>query len=147
MIEKRAPGKLYIAGEYGVVEPGGPAVLVADDAASWYESGRVEDLTVRGNRFIECGGPDQAVIAIVPENEIIDDSAPVHRRIRIADNAFETRVARVLDAKSTRSLEFAGNTVRVLEGGAADPQRFYRFIACSEVEIGNNRFETGLPQE
>lgn len=31
MIEKRAPGKLYIAGEYGVVEPGGPAVLVAVD--------------------------------------------------------------------------------------------------------------------
>lgn len=31
MIEKRAPGKLYIAGEYGVVEPGGTAVLVAVD--------------------------------------------------------------------------------------------------------------------
>lgn len=31
MIETRAPGKLYIAGEYGVVEPGGPAVLVAVD--------------------------------------------------------------------------------------------------------------------
>lgn len=31
MIETRAPGKLYIAGEYAVVEPGGPAVLVAVD--------------------------------------------------------------------------------------------------------------------
>lgn len=31
MIEKRAPGKLYIAGEYAVVQPGGSAVLVAVD--------------------------------------------------------------------------------------------------------------------
>ncbi len=31
MIETRAPGKLYIAGEYAVVEPGQPAVLVAVD--------------------------------------------------------------------------------------------------------------------
>ncbi|SJM63174.1 phosphomevalonate kinase [Gulosibacter sp. 10] len=31
MIETRAPGKLYIAGEYAVVEPGVPAVLIAVD--------------------------------------------------------------------------------------------------------------------
>ena len=31
MIETRAPGKLFIAGEYAVVEPGEPSVLVAVD--------------------------------------------------------------------------------------------------------------------
>lgn len=31
MIETRAPGKLYIAGEYAVVDPGQPAILVAVD--------------------------------------------------------------------------------------------------------------------
>lgn len=31
MIEAKAPGKLYIAGEYAVVEPGHPAILVAVD--------------------------------------------------------------------------------------------------------------------
>lgn len=31
MIETRAPGKLFIAGEYAVVEPGQPAVLIAVD--------------------------------------------------------------------------------------------------------------------
>lgn len=49
MIETRAPGKLYIAGEYAVVEPGHPAVLVAVDryltvrltAAAAADSGRV----------------------------------------------------------------------------------------------------------
>lgn len=31
MIATRAPGKLFVAGEYAVVEPGGPAVLIAVD--------------------------------------------------------------------------------------------------------------------
>lgn len=31
MIEVSAPGKLYIAGEYAVVEPGHPAIIVAID--------------------------------------------------------------------------------------------------------------------
>lgn len=31
MIEATAPGKLYIAGEYAVVEPGHPAIIVAID--------------------------------------------------------------------------------------------------------------------
>ena len=31
MIEVTAPGKLYIAGEYAVVEPGHPAIIVAID--------------------------------------------------------------------------------------------------------------------
>ena len=31
MIEVSAPGKLYIAGEYAVVEPGHPAIIVAVD--------------------------------------------------------------------------------------------------------------------
>ncbi|MBD2872930.1 alpha-1,3-galactosidase-related protein [Paenibacillus arenilitoris] len=121
------------------------AVLVADDAASWYESGRAADLTVRGNRFIECGGTDQAVIAILPENEEIDETAPVHRHIRIADNVFETREALVLNAKTTRSLAFTGNTIRVPAGVAAEPEQAFRLIACSEVDIRNNRFESDLP--
>ena len=44
MIVSRAPGKLFIAGEYAVVEPGEPAVLVAVD----------RHLTVR---LTEAGGP------------------------------------------------------------------------------------------
>ena len=31
MIEVTAPGKLYIAGEYAVVEPGHPAIIAAID--------------------------------------------------------------------------------------------------------------------
>ena len=42
MIEVSVPGKLYIAGEYAVVEPGYPAVIVAVDITAIYPfDGRV----------------------------------------------------------------------------------------------------------
>jgi hypothetical protein len=115
------------------------AVLVADDAASWYESGPVKDMEIRGNRFIECGTGELAVIAIAPENEDIDENAPVHRNILIEDNVFETKEARVLDAKSTRSLTFAGNAVHA-SASFAELGEAIRLVACSDVRIASNKF-------
>ena len=39
------------------------AILIADDARSWFESGPVTDVTIRRNKFIECGEP---VINVAP---------------------------------------------------------------------------------
>lgn len=61
------------------------AILVADDAMSWYESGPVHDLTIRRNTFIQCGGP---VIFISPENKKYEGA--VHRNIVIEENVFES---------------------------------------------------------
>ncbi len=60
-----------------------PAILVADDARSWYESGPVRDLTIRRNLFIECGSP---AIAVWPEYDRF--IRPVHSNIRIEANRF-----------------------------------------------------------
>jgi len=115
------------------------AVLVADDAASWYESGRVEELTVRDNRFVECGEPGIAVLSIAPENEEVDEDAPVHRNVRVLNNVFETGGASVLlEAKSTRGLSFVGNEIRS-GAGSAVPEEAIRLVACSEVDIRDNR--------
>jgi F0F1-type ATP synthase gamma subunit len=118
------------------------AILVANDAASWYESGRVEDLSVHGNRFIDCGSREVPVIAIAPENEEIELDDPVHSNIRIEDNVFETSEARVLDAKSTRSLTFRNNEIFAASGsnGFANVLEAIRLTACSEVNIEANRF-------
>lgn len=61
------------------------AILVADDAMSWYESGPVHDLTIRRNTFLQCGGP---MILISPECRKND--GPVHRNIRVEENVFES---------------------------------------------------------
>ena len=61
------------------------AILVADDAMSWYESGPVHNLTIRRNTFLQCGGP---VILIAPEYK--EYEGPVHKQILIEENVFES---------------------------------------------------------
>jgi len=92
------------------------AILIADDALSWYESGAVRDVTIRRNRFIGCGyndAPDDYVIAIAPENRKTVDGAFVHHNIRIEDNEFDTRGGRLLKARSVDGLTLQHNRVVV----------------------------------
>lgn len=59
------------------------SILVSDDARNWYESGPVNDLTIRNNTFIECSNP---VINILPET--VRFNQPVHKNILIEGNKF-----------------------------------------------------------
>jgi hypothetical protein len=82
------------------------AILIADDANSWFESGFVRDVTIRGNRFIQCHEP---VIEIAPENRTQDPDQPVHRNIRILDNDFDLKAQNPISARSTQELSITGN--------------------------------------
>ncbi|WP_169086590.1 right-handed parallel beta-helix repeat-containing protein [Paenibacillus sp. PL91] len=115
------------------------AVLVSGDAVSWYESGAVKDLTIQGNRFVECGNAELPVISILPENEEIDLEAPVHFGIQIVDNSFDMGEARVMEAKSTRALAFKNNTVASV-GETLRLEDAIRLTACSEADVTDNRF-------
>ncbi len=61
------------------------AILIADDASGWFESGPVRDVTVRGNLFKQCQGP---VIYVHPENR--ENAGCVHHNLRIIDNQFDS---------------------------------------------------------
>lgn len=116
-------------------------ILIADDAASWYESGPVTDVTIRGNRFLDCGAPDHPVIAVAPENTIVDLDQPVHRNITITDNVIVNAHAPVLQAKSTHGITVTGNTI---VDGNNDPEpptteQWFEFVACRAVEVSGNR--------
>ena len=76
------------------------AILIADDANSWFESGPVRDVTIRRNRFLKCGEP---VLQIHPENQTANPEEPVHSNIRILDNTFESGG---ISARSVRGLTF-----------------------------------------
>ncbi|WP_435169165.1 alpha-1,3-galactosidase-related protein [Paenibacillus glycanilyticus] len=113
-------------------------ISVADDAESWYESGKVGDLTIRNNQFIECGGPDHPVIVIAPENTELDVARPVHAGIRIEGNRIETRDAAALGAKSTGLIDFISNEI-VMTADADKPVRsLIMLTACSGVRIAGN---------
>lgn len=119
-------------------------ILIADDAESWFESGRVEDVTICNNTFNHCGGREHPVILIAPENKQIEIDIPVHRNIRIEGNAiYAGKETLLLDAKSTRGLTFRKNVfsftgvVRQL----ADLAKVIRLISCTGVQIQDNKID------
>ncbi|GLX68817.1 right-handed parallel beta-helix repeat-containing protein [Paenibacillus glycanilyticus] len=116
------------------------AVLVAGDAGSWYESGCVHNLTIRGNSFFECGGAEHAVIAISPENA---EPEFVHAGIMIEDNRFDMRAAPVLAARYAKELTFANNQISVHHGHAQQDREAdaaIRLTGCDEVTLSGNRY-------
>lgn len=122
------------------------AILIADDASGWYESGPVQDVTIRNNTFEECGynqAPGNYVIAIAPENHELVPGYMVHRNIRIENNVFKVYDFPVLTARSTEALIFKNN--KIIRTGFMEPKGDYRpqfkLNACRKVEIRNNPVE------
>lgn len=122
------------------------AILIEGDASSWFESGPVRDLTIRDNRFVECGDAAFPMIAIAPAIDEPDAARPVHRGIRIEGNRFETRDALVLKAKGAAEISFAGNEIRAsaVPGGGFGAfsalEETIRLTACADTDVRNNRF-------
>lgn len=109
------------------------AVLIADDARSWFESGPVTDVTIRRNKFIECGEP---VINIAPENNKY--AGAVHRNISITDNHFQLKGETMVSARSTDGLTITGNLI-----GLPDESKQNSVVIseqCEKVDVRNNCF-------
>jgi hypothetical protein len=113
------------------------AILIADDAKSWYESGPVRDVLIKGNRFEECGynsAPDNYPIAIVPENSELVPGYAVHKNIRITDNIFIVYDYPLLKARSVDGLVFRNNSIRSSSFLPAGERRDrIKLIACTHV--------------
>ncbi len=110
------------------------AILIADDAGSWFESGYVRDVTIRNNKFIDCASP---VINIRPENTEIAEEYPVHKNIQIVNNQFKLDKNLLLSAKSTGNIKFSNNVVEVNKFLEIDD--LVNLKACSNVEIKGNQ--------
>ncbi|SUE34351.1 right-handed parallel beta-helix repeat-containing protein [Rikenella microfusus] len=110
-------------------------ILIADDARSWFESGMVRDVTIRGNRFVECASP---AILIAPEND--RNGGYVHRNIRIENNRFRLSDAgAAVSAKSVGGLQIRGNLFSTPQNTSID--RLIRTEACDGITIEDNRIE------
>lgn len=106
------------------------AIQVDADARSWFESGCVRDMTIRGNRFHLCGDP---VIAIQPRNSV--PNPEFHRNIRIEKNFFQLRGPIAVAAKSTTGLRVTEN--RILTKPGADETRLIQTSDCADAVIHN----------
>jgi hypothetical protein len=124
------------------------AILIANDASSWFESGAVQDVTIRNNTFTECGynsAPGNFVIAVAPENHLQVPGYFVHSNIRIENNTFSVYDYPILTARSVDNLSFTGNTVKwttLMKSG--EKGAGFDLTDCKNVTVKNNLIE--LPQ-
>jgi hypothetical protein len=110
------------------------AVLMEDDAESWFESGPVKNALIRNNEFIECGAP---AISIHPENKVFDK--PVHHNITITNNRFVlNNDGKVLFAKSTSGIKFSGNQIK--SSKLLDIKGVTEFQDCFNIKLFRNVF-------
>lgn len=87
-------------------------ILFSNDAKSWYESGRVLNAKIKGNRFDYCGA---YYVEILPENG--STGSIVHGDFLIEDNSFNSPVSGGINAKSAQNLTIRNNKVKHLKTG------------------------------
>lgn len=80
------------------------AVLLSDDAKSWYESGACHDVLIKNNVFDYSG---EVPILIKPENRV--NEGCVHKNIRIIGNTFKKYNGEVMNIKCSENIEIADN--------------------------------------
>ena len=116
------------------------AILISDDANSWFESGYVRNVTIRNNKFINCGEP---VINIHPENSEIDKQYFVHKNIHITDNLFKLEIDDLLlSAKSTGNIKFSNNIIDVNKD--IKIKDLVCLYDCSDIEINANKVKNSV---
>ncbi|MEZ4968550.1 MAG: right-handed parallel beta-helix repeat-containing protein [Flavobacteriaceae bacterium] len=124
------------------------AILIANDCNFWYESGPVTDVTIRNNKFLECGYnsyPDTYPIAIKPETHNFVKDRYVHANIRIVDNEFILFGPPLLFARATENILFKGNKVigGEREGFPYSQRPMFFLEHCTDVALGSNTIDTG----
>ncbi|WP_167667776.1 right-handed parallel beta-helix repeat-containing protein [Mucilaginibacter gossypiicola] len=110
------------------------AIMINDDASSWYESGAVKDVTIANNTFYECGGP---VIALSPENKV-KSTAPVHSGIKIIDNKITLKDTQFFEASSTAGIKVTGNRIAGT-GSIKNIDQLISLKDCQDIRIYNNQ--------
>jgi hypothetical protein len=107
------PGKVSVIGNT-FDRVSGSAILLAGDAANWYESGACREVEIVGNAFRNCLTSSYqfctAVVAIAPTvPDLAAQKVPYHRNILIMGNVFDSPGAKSFDGVSVADVRFVGN--------------------------------------
>ena len=119
------------------------AILIANDASGWFESGAVSDVTIRNNTFEECAYNSGTIINVAPENHELVEGYYVHHNTRIQNNTFKIFDKLILSARSTDGVFFTNNTINpsyLLAAGSTEDS--FTLTACKNVVLKNNTFNT-----
>lgn len=116
------------------------------ETIKWFESGAVEDVIIRNNRFIDCahGGEDHAVLWVSPNlNKSFDQNEIYDRNILFENNTIETFNNRIIWADRLDGLIFKENTIiQTNTGETLYPNApLFEFKNCKNLEIRNNTYK------
>jgi hypothetical protein len=121
-----------------------PALHIADDAESWYESGPTRDIIFDGNTVIRKHNTssshartDSSPVDVQPSNT---KNATVHRNLRITNNELHLHQGSdlgVVTAKSIAGVVLSGNRI-FSPGRALAPAEMVRATNCSGIVVEDN---------
>ncbi len=101
---------------------GKSGLFVSNDALTWFESGSVKSMMIRGNAFMNC---EENAILIAPENRRF--AGFVHENIFIENNLFMLNLIPALNVSSTKNVTMKAN---VYKGKPS----FGKYIIAKNVE-------------
>jgi hypothetical protein len=122
------------------------AVFFRGELFNWYESGNVEDVLIRNNRFRDCvtgAMAPHAVLCVTPRwNEEFDPTVLYDRNIRFEDNLIETFDNRIVWADRVDGLVFKGNTIKQTDTFAPlqPDAHLFDLTNCRKVELIDNTY-------
>ena len=122
------------------------SILFRGETFFWFESGAVQDVTIRNNLFEYCAysGAEHAVLYITPRSGGSFDKTELYdRNIRFENNTISTFDNRIVWADRVEGLTIHGNTITQTTDHEARWQTAHLFdlINCRNVEIRENRYQ------
>ena len=122
------------------------SIMLRGETYFWYESGNVEDVVIRNNRFIHCayGGSEHAVLKVSPRlAKTFDKTITYDRNIQFINNTIETFDNRIVWADRVDGLIIKGNTIKqtTTEKPQFPDAHMFDLINCKDVEISNNSYD------
>ncbi|WP_081710243.1 DUF1349 domain-containing protein [Arthrobacter sp. 35W] len=126
------------------------SIYVSGDARGWYESGAVQDLTIRENIF-DRPATSSPVVFVEPTNTSTEAGRTVHRGIHLEDNRFNLLPGtQLLNASSVSDVTITGNHIGWYGPTTApDPARtsstpLYALKASARVQLSGNSYAPGF---
>jgi hypothetical protein len=121
------------------------AIQLRGDTFYWFESGAVNDVLIRNNRFVNCnyGGVDSAILYVTPRlSKTFDNMTLFDSNIRFENNTIETFGNRIIMADRVNGLSVTGNTIiKTKEFAELYPNApLFDLVNCNNVKLLKNSY-------
>ncbi|WP_152285733.1 alpha-1,3-galactosidase-related protein [Flavicella marina] len=121
------------------------SIMLRGETYYWFESGNVEEVIIRNNRFEYCAysGSEHAVLKVSPRlGKAFDQTASYDRNILFENNEIKTFDNRIVWADRVDGLIIRNNTIEQTNTEKPQFPDAYMFdlIHCKNVEIYKNKY-------